>query len=155
MIMYQPLIVSVDYTGAWFPIAIAAGVFSISYLWKWGTSRRVAHSAAHGVQLDDVIQEHDTPDGPVSTVYLCHLLSYTWCVPRGVAERIASPSSACVLGCSHWCEFNLVQSHDKCFQPHGCFLCGRRPSCKEAKDALMLLRTSGCDEQHSVWSAKR
>jgi KUP system potassium uptake protein len=54
--------------GAWFPLAIAAGVFSISYLWKWGTSRRLAHSSAHGVQLDDVIQEHDSPDGPVLSV---------------------------------------------------------------------------------------
>ena len=51
--------------GAWFPIAVAGGVFLISYLWKWGTSRRLAHSAAHGVQLDDVLQEQETPDGPV------------------------------------------------------------------------------------------
>ena len=51
--------------GAWFPIAVAAGVFIISYLWKWGTSRRLAHSANHGVQLDEVLQEQDAPDGPV------------------------------------------------------------------------------------------
>ncbi len=73
--------------GAWFPIAVAGGVFLISYLWKWGTSRRLAHSAAHGVQLDDVLQELETPDGPVrrhrSVLHSCRDAQYVICTFLG------------------------------------------------------------------------
>ena len=79
--------------GAWFPLVVAAGVFTVSYLWKWGTSRRLAHSSEHGVQLDDVIQEHDTSDGSVrcwSTAMPLKLV----CCPNRRALSAARPADA-------------------------------------------------------------